>query len=79
MVRKELFMGEKITKKLSPRYAVPDRELCAACGACEDVCPLGAIAVYQGRFAKVKETLCVGCGKCVRECPASIIKLEVRA
>ena len=71
-------MGERITKKLSLRYAVPDRKLCAACGACEDVCPLGAITVYQGCFAKVKEILCVGCGKCARECPASIIKLEVR-
>jgi len=50
-----------------------------ACGTCEDVCPRGAIHIYQGQYAKVQEERCVGCGKCAQECPASLIKVEVRA
>lgn len=72
-------MCEWTRKKLSPRHAVVDIAVCVACGTCEDVCPRGAIHIYQGQYAKVQEERCVGCGKCAQECPASLIKVEVRA
>lgn len=72
-------MSEMVGKKLSPRHAVVDIADCVACGTCEDVCPRGAIHIYQGQYAKVQEERCVGCGKCAQECPASLIKVEVRA
>jgi ferredoxin len=72
-------MSEMVGKKLSPRHAVVDIAACVACGTCEDVCPRGAIHIYQGQYAKVQEERCVGCGKCARECPASLIKVEVQS
>ena len=72
-------MSEMVGKKLSPRHAVVDIAACVACGTCEDVCPRGAITIYQGMYARVQSEQCVGCGKCAQECPASIIKVEVRA
>ena len=72
-------MSEMVGKKLSPRHAVVDIAACVACGTCEDVCPRGAMVIYQGVYAKVQEERCVGCGKCAQECPASLIQVEVRA
>ena len=65
-------------KPLVKRKAVPDKGVCAACGACEAVCPRGAIKVWKGSYSVVDESLCVGCGLCAKECPASIIKIEAR-
>ena len=46
---------------------------CAGCGACADVCPVGAIALVDGK-ACVDEELCDGCGKCVDSCPEGAIQ-----
>ena len=56
--------------------AVVNQRACVACGCCLKVCPMNAIRIFKGMFAKVDESRCVGCGKCVRECPASIIVLK---
>lgn len=58
------------------RNAIVDQSLCVACGCCVKVCPLSAIAVFHGLYAKVKPDRCVGCGKCAKECPASIITIQ---
>lgn len=65
--------------KLSPRHAVVNKDICVACGTCADVCPMGAMKIVQGSFARPVEEQCVGCGVCARECPASAIKVEVRS
>lgn len=62
----------------SKRIAVPDREACAACGSCIDVCPRKAISIFRGSYAVVDATRCVGCGMCSRVCPAGVILMEVR-
>jgi heterodisulfide reductase subunit A-like polyferredoxin len=62
------------TKKL--RKAVVDQTVCVACGCCVKVCPLKAIEVFRGLYAKIDERKCVGCGKCAAECPASIISVR---
>ena len=56
--------------------AVVNQRDCVACGCCLKVCPMNAIRIFRGIFAKVDESRCVGCGKCVRECPASVIALK---
>lgn len=73
-------MTEKVLKKAvtAKRHAVVNREICAACGACEAVCPRGAIHVLRGSFSVVDDSLCVGCGRCAKECPASAIGIEAR-
>ena len=43
----------------SKRYSIVDKSVCVACGACENICPLGAIKVHKGCFAKVAQDKCV--------------------
>ncbi|MDR1573900.1 MAG: FAD-dependent oxidoreductase [Clostridiales Family XIII bacterium] len=52
-----------------------DAGLCTACGACETICPYGAVEVrdepVRGGFvrrAAVNEALCKGCGACAANC-----------
>lgn len=58
------------------RRAQVDRGDCVACGCCVKVCPMDAIEVYRGLYARVAEDKCVGCGKCAKECPASVIEIR---
>ncbi len=64
---------------LSERLAVVDKARCAACGVCENTCPLGAVKVYCGCYAAVQADRCAGCGKCSKMCPAGCIELKARA
>ncbi len=45
---------------------------CCACGACVNICPLGAIALKEDEcgflYPCINETVCVGCGKCKTVC-----------
>lgn len=61
------------------RKAYVDRGDCVACGCCVKVCPMDAIEVYRGLYARVDEDKCVGCGKCAKECPASVIEIKEAA
>jgi 4Fe-4S ferredoxin, iron-sulfur-binding len=45
------------------KKAVIDYDRCVNCGACEEICPEGAI-----HYAKVKKEKCIGCGRCWRVC-----------
>lgn len=60
---------------MARRKAKVIEKLCVACGTCVDVCPVNAINVLKGMFARVDEGKCVGCGKCVKVCPASVIDM----
>ena len=73
-----MITGKAKRKPQAKRKAVPNQELCAACGACEAVCPRGAIKVWKGSYSVVDDSLCVGCGRCAKECPASVITIEAR-
>lgn len=61
------------------KLAFVDRNICVACGACMNACPKGAISIYRGCFALVKEESCVGCGLCAKTCPAGCICLKERS
>lgn len=50
------------------KKAVIDYDRCVNCGACEEVCPQGAI-----HYAKVKKYKCIGCGKCWKVCSRAAI------
>jgi len=54
--------------------AVVDSEKCTGCGTCEEVCPIGAIALDG--IARVDPTKCDGCGRCVTECPQDALSLQ---
>ena len=66
-------MENRIKKK---RRAFVHTDLCVACGCCQKVCPLNAIQIWNGIWARVDGTKCVGCGKCAKECPASVIEIQ---
>lgn len=54
--------------------AIVDEDECVGCGACEDVCPNGAITVDD--IAVIDENECTDCGECVEECPSDAIELS---
>jgi len=50
-----------------------DAARCTGCGACVEVCPVGAIALVGGK-ARVDEEMCIGCEACVDACPEGAIQ-----
>lgn len=60
---------------MKKKWAMPDRKICVACGACVKVCPKTAITIHKGCFAIAGEK-CVGCGICAKTCPAGCIEMK---
>ena len=60
------------------RKAVPNPNICVACGVCLKACRKAAISIYKGCFAQVAEDNCVGCGLCAKACPANCIAITER-
>ena len=54
--------------------AVVNDEMCIGCGACEGVCPTGAISLPEG-VAVVDADVCLDCGACTGACPTGAITL----
>ena len=48
-----------------------DPEICTACGACKDDCPVDAISA--GDVYQIDEDTCIDCGACEGSCPANAI------
>ena len=61
------------------KYAVPDKNVCVACGVCLKACRKEAISIYRGCFAQVDDVRCVGCGLCAKACPAGCITMKERS
>lgn len=54
-----------------------DPARCTGCGACADVCPVGAIDLVGGK-AHVVAAACIGCGACVDVCEAGAMQFVGR-
>lgn len=64
----QLFSKDEMTA--SPMVATVIEELCAACGACVQICPYGAREIHPvWNIATVNAALCQNCGACVVTCP----------
>lgn len=61
------------------KLAVPDRNVCVACGVCLKSCRKEALSIYKGCYAQVDESKCVGCGLCAKACPAGCITIRERS
>lgn len=49
-----------------------ERDLCAACGACQQACPHGAVFLHP---VEEYPLICIQCGACSRFCPPEVIRL----
>jgi Pyruvate/2-oxoacid:ferredoxin oxidoreductase delta subunit len=57
--------------------SIVDEDLCIACNACVERCPVDAISMEED-FAVVDRNKCLGCGLCHRTCPEEAITLQLR-
>ncbi len=57
-------------------YAEIDEERCAACGDCEEKCPMDAIEVDD--VAAVNLDRCIGCGVCAVACDLDAVSLKLK-
>ncbi|NLN60439.1 MAG: 4Fe-4S binding protein, partial [Deltaproteobacteria bacterium] len=48
---------------------------CISCGACEDLCPVGAISEGSDQYV-IDAGKCTDCGDCAESCPVDAIKGE---
>ncbi|GAB4262807.1 MAG: 4Fe-4S binding protein [Deferrisomatales bacterium] len=65
----------RATVRIQGRFPAPGDyriHLCTQCGACAEVCPVGAIAPSDGVYL-VDAELCTGCLSCVEACPHGVM------
>jgi Fe-S-cluster-containing hydrogenase component 2 len=55
-----------------------DEDRCTGCGACVEICPVGALKMEDGTPVADKEW-CIGCGVCAVPCPSDAVKLVRRS
>jgi ferredoxin len=67
--------GRYDLRPVGTNVAVLDEDSCTACGVCEDICPMDAVAADDGA---VDPDRCIGCGLCVAACPTGAITLVPR-
>jgi len=63
-----------LTGKRPPKKSPIITDRCIGCGACEEICPRGAVTVNNG-VAKIDYPKCIQCYCCHEVCPEDAIKL----
>ena len=53
-----------------------DKETCIGCGACVNMCPVGAIQFDENGKAQINPEVCIKCKTCEGVCPVSAITIK---
>lgn len=53
-----------------------NKDKCIGCGACESVCPVGAIKLDANGKSEIDTNICIKCGACENLCPVEAIKIS---
>lgn len=53
-----------------------DKRKCISCGACIDICPVGAISWDTDGKAKIDPKKCIKCHACEGICPVGAIEIK---
>lgn len=69
------YRGAAPTSTVSSHIALIDKQLCIACGTCQDTCPVSAPTLEENYY-NIDIEKCLGCGVCVQQCPEQAIKLQ---
>ena len=56
---------------------VCEKDMCAGCMACIDICPKDAIKMVKGRSV-IDQDKCIKCGKCASACPYNAVVKQER-
>lgn len=51
-------------------------EMCVACGACMNVCPVMAISKAESGKCEIDPAKCIDCGTCAAVCPVGAISAD---
>ncbi|MBF0408169.1 MAG: 4Fe-4S binding protein [Candidatus Riflebacteria bacterium] len=60
--------------KVEPKGGKFEINVCNQCGACIDVCPVGAIKRNKAGIVAIDKKSCVGCFVCVGFCPTKSMR-----
>ncbi len=53
-----------------------DKNVCIGCGACINMCPVGAISFGADGKAEINPEICIKCKTCEGVCPVSAITIK---
>lgn len=53
-----------------------DQKKCIACGACIEICPVGAISWATNGKSSIDPKKCIKCHSCESICPVEAITIE---